>query len=85
MQPARSADHGGHENVKWACALSHVFSLGGDEVDLIAKKVPGKSAGARMRSVFLLQGVAAYLASGAPRFTQERVKEACLHYNASEC
>jgi len=62
--------------------LSQVFSIGGDEIDLIAKKVPGKSARARMRSVFLLEGVAAYLASGAPRFTHEKVKEACLHYNA---
>jgi hypothetical protein len=62
--------------------LSQVFSIGGDEIDLIAKKVPGKSARARMRSVFLLEGVAAYLASGAARFTHEKVKEACLHYNA---
>jgi hypothetical protein len=62
--------------------LSHVFSIGGDEIDLIAKKVPGKSVRARMRSVFLLEGVAAYLAGGAPRFTHEKVKEACLHYNA---
>jgi hypothetical protein len=62
--------------------LSKVFSIGGDEIDLIAKKVPGKSVRARMRSVFLLEGVAAYLAGGAARFSHEKVKEACLHYDA---
>ena len=62
--------------------LSTVFSLGVDEIDLIAKKVPGKNKKQRMRSVFLLKGVAAYLGTGAARFTQEQIKEACLHYDA---
>jgi hypothetical protein len=35
-----------------------------------------------MRSVILLKGVAAYLGTGAPRFTHEQIKEACLHYDA---
>jgi hypothetical protein len=62
--------------------LSAVFSLGGDEIDLIAKAVPGKSKRERMRSVFLLKGVAAYLGSGAARFTHEQIKEAGLAYDA---
>jgi hypothetical protein len=62
--------------------LSALFSIGGDDIDVVARKVPGKSKRDRMRSVFLLRGIAAYLASGAPRVTYEQVKEACLHYDA---
>ena len=62
--------------------LAAIFSLGSDEIDLVAKSVPGKSATARMRSVFLLKGIAAYLGGGAARFTHEQVKETCLHYKA---
>jgi hypothetical protein len=62
--------------------LSTIFSLGGEEVDLIANTVPGKKKKERMRSVFLLKGVAAYLGTGAARFTHEQMKEACLHYDA---
>lgn len=62
--------------------LGGVFSLGVDEIDLVAKTVPGKNKKERMRSVFLLKGVAAYLGSGAARFTHEQMKEACLHYDA---
>jgi hypothetical protein len=65
-----------------ADTLSNLFSIGGDEIDLIAKKVPGKSKRDRMRSVILLKGIAAYLASGAARVSHEQVKEACLHYDA---
>ncbi len=35
-----------------------------------------------MHSVFLLRGIAAYLGTGAARFTHEQMKEACLHYDA---
>ena len=35
-----------------------------------------------MHSVLLLKGIAAYLGSGAARFTHEQLKEACLHYKA---
>lgn len=62
--------------------LSTVFSLGVDEIDLVAKTVPGKNKKERMHSVFLLKGVAAYLGTGAARFTHEQMKEACLHYDA---
>ena len=62
--------------------LAAIFSLGGDEIDLIAKSVPGTSTRARMRSVFLLKGIAGYLAGGAARFVHEQVKETCLHYKA---
>ncbi len=62
--------------------LSSIFSLGGDEIDLVANKVPGKSSRAKMRSVFLLKGVAAYLGGGAARFAHDKVKETCVHYDA---
>jgi hypothetical protein len=65
-----------------AKALSSIFSLGVDEIDLIAKDVPGGNKKDRMRSVFLLKGVAAYLGSGVSRFSNEQIKEACLHYKA---
>lgn len=62
--------------------LSTVFSLGVDEIDLIAKTVPGKNIKERMHSIFLLKGIAAYLGTGVARFTHEQMKEACLHYDA---
>lgn len=62
--------------------LSSIFSLGDDEIDLVAKKVPGGSTRARMRNVFLLKGLAAYLGSGAARFPHDKAKEACVHYDA---
>lgn len=75
--------------IKWmkrsgleASKLSAIFSIGGDEIDLVVKKVPGNSNRARAHSVFLLKGIAAYLAGGAARFTHEQVKETCLHYDA---
>jgi hypothetical protein len=62
--------------------LSSIFSIGGEEIDLVARKVPGESKSKRMRSVFLLKGLAAYLATGAARFAHTDVKETCLHYDA---
>jgi hypothetical protein len=62
--------------------LSAIFSLGVDEIDLIAKTVPGKSQRDKVRSVVLLKGIAAYLGTGAARFTHEQLKETCLHYDA---
>src|SRR5260370_11364031 len=59
-----------------------IFSLSTDGVDLIATTVPGESKRQRMRNVFLLTGIAAYLGSGAARFSHQQVKEACLHYDA---
>jgi hypothetical protein len=49
---------------------------------LVAESVPGKNKAERMHSVFLLKGIAAYLAAGAARFTHETAKETCLHYDA---
>jgi hypothetical protein len=75
--------------VKWmrrsgltASTLSALFSLGVDEIDLVAEKVPGKSKRQRMHSVLLLKGIAGYLSTGVPRVTHEKIKEACLHYDA---
>jgi hypothetical protein len=93
-EPEADLDHGEFAGIspvaqKWmqrnglqSKPLSAIFSLGGDEIDLVANKVPGKSNRARMHNVFLLTGVAAYLAGGAARFPFDKVKEACLHYDA---
>ena len=62
--------------------LSRIFSLGIDEIDLVAKRVPGNSRRDKTRSVILLKGVATYLGSGVARVSHEAVKEACLHYDA---
>lgn len=64
--------------------LSSIFSLGVDEIDLVAKNLSGKGKKEKMRSVFLLRGVAAYLSSGVARFTHEQAKETCLHYDAHD-
>ncbi len=63
-------------------ALSKLFSLGLDEIDLVVSKVPGSSKKQRLRNVFLLKGVAGYLASGQPRFTHEQAKQVSEHYDA---
>lgn len=62
--------------------LGKIFSLGLDEIDLVAKKIPGKGTKQKMRAVFLLKGISSYLGSGASRFTHEQVREACHHYDA---
>lgn len=62
--------------------ISSLFSLGVDDIDLVAKKVPGKSKKDRLRSVFLLKGVAAYLGSGSARLADDDIREACMHYDA---
>src|SRR5438552_2771696 len=50
--------------IKWmrrndlsAATLSRIFSLGIDDIDLVAKKVPGDTKIKRVRSVFLLKGI----------------------------
>jgi hypothetical protein len=63
-------------------SLQSLFSLGIDEIDLVAKSIPGKKKTERMRNVLLLKGIAAYLGTGAARVTYEQLKEACLHYGA---
>jgi hypothetical protein len=62
--------------------LQKLFSLGIDEIDLVAKSVPGNSKRERMRHVLLLKAIAAYLGTGAARVTYEQLKEAALHYSA---
>ena len=65
-----------------ASGLQNIFSLGIDEIDLVAKKVPGTNKKERMRNVILLKGIASYLGTGAPRVTYEQLKEASIHYDA---
>ncbi len=62
--------------------LSKLFSLGIDDIDLVAKSVPGKSMAERTKSVLLLLGVSSYLSSGAPRVPDDRLREALVHYDA---
>jgi hypothetical protein len=62
--------------------LQHLFSLGINEIDLVAGNVPGSSKRERMRNVLLLKGVAAYLGTGVARISSEQLKEASLHYDA---
>lgn len=62
--------------------LMSIFSLGIEEIDLVSKSVPGDKKNQRMRNIFLLKGLAAYLGTGAARFTHEQAKETCLHYDA---
>jgi|SRR5581483_1345337 len=89
--PAESDDLDGISPVaiKWmrrsgltTTELSKLFSVGGDEIDLVAENVPGNNKKDRMHSVLLLKGIAAYLSSGAARVSHDQVKEACLHYDA---
>ncbi|MCP3477428.1 hypothetical protein NLM33_45550 [Bradyrhizobium sp. CCGUVB1N3] len=63
-------------------SLQPFFSLGIDEIDLVARAIPGGNKKERMHNVLLLKGVAAYLGTGAARVTFEQFKEACLHYDA---
>lgn len=62
--------------------LKGLFSLGIEEIDLVAENVPGKGKKERMRNVLLLKGIAGYLSSGTPRVSAEQLKEASLHYQA---
>ncbi len=62
--------------------LSKVFSIGLDEIDLVASAVPGGSKRERLHNVFRLTAIAEYLSSGAARVSHEDLKEACLHYGA---
>jgi hypothetical protein len=62
--------------------VSEIFSLGVDEIDLVSKSVPGNTVAKRMRSVFLLKGIASLLSGGAPRFTHDQIREVSQHYKA---
>ena len=63
-------------------SLETIFSIAGDEIDLISESVPGGSKKSRMKSVALLANAAAYLASGAARISDEKLREALRHYDA---
>ena len=62
--------------------LSPIFSLGAEEIDLIARGVNGRSSKDKLRSVVLLQGVAGYLGGGAARITDQKLREVASHYDA---
>lgn len=62
--------------------LSALYSLGVDEIDLVAKNIPGASKREKLRNVFLLKGIAAYLGTGVARITYDQLKEAATHYGA---
>jgi hypothetical protein len=62
--------------------LSSLFSLGVDEIDLVAPSVKGKSKREKFRNVLLLQGIASYLGSGAARVDNNKLKQAAGHYGA---
>ncbi len=65
-----------------AARMSELFSLGIEDIDLVATRVPGESARERMHNVMLLQGIASYLSGGVPRIDSERLREAMRHYDA---
>jgi hypothetical protein len=62
--------------------ISKLFSLGVDDIDVVAKSVPGKKKIERLKNVLLLQGVAAYLGSGVARVEWTKLKESASHYDA---
>ncbi len=62
--------------------ISKLFSLGVDDIDVVAKSVPGKKKIERLKNVLLLQGVAAYLSSGVARVDWSKLKESASHYDA---
>lgn len=62
--------------------LHGIFSLGIDEIDLVAPKVPGNSKREKFHNVLLLKGIASYLGTGTAKVTHEQLKEASLHYGA---
>jgi hypothetical protein len=62
--------------------LEEIFSIGMEQIELVATNMPGNSKRARMKNVLLLLGIATYLGTGTPRITDEQLREACQHYDA---
>jgi hypothetical protein len=62
--------------------LSSLFSIGVDEIDLVARRVPGSSKSQKFRNVALLKGVASYLGTGSAKVYHKALKEAAGHYGA---
>lgn len=65
-----------------AASIASIYSLGLDDIDLVVEKVPGDSKKERARNVVRLVAIAGYLSTGVARASHERIKEACLHYDA---
>jgi hypothetical protein len=65
-----------------AAQLSKIFSLGLDQIELVARSVPGTGKKNRMRNVLLLSCTASYLGTGAARTDDETLRESLAHYNA---
>ena len=62
-----------------ASALEEMFHLDGDRVELILGKAIGKSRRQQTVNTYLLTGVAEFLATGNPEFTDEIAREYCQH------
>lgn len=62
--------------------MSSLFSLGFDEIDLVAKEIPAINLKDKMRMVMLLKGIAGYLGSGTSRISDNDLRETCRHYSA---
>lgn len=62
--------------------LSTLFSLGLDDIELVATSVPGENKKEKMRNILLLTGAAGYLGTGAARTDDDKAREALGHYNA---
>ena len=60
--------------------LSALFSLGVDEIDLVARSVPGQNTKERLHSLILLEGIASYLGTGVARVDYSKLKLAMQHY-----
>lgn len=86
QQPGENEDGISPIALKWmrrtgvhARALQSLFSLGIDEIDLVAKSIPGESVRSKMKNVVLLKAIAAYLGTGVARVSCDQVREACTH------
>lgn len=62
--------------------LSRFFTLGVDEIDLVAKSIPGKTKADKFANVLRLQGIASYLGNGVARTDWNKLKQALGHYGA---
>jgi hypothetical protein len=60
--------------------LEHFFHIEGAEGQVIELPASGKSARERTVATFLLQGIAALLATGEPTFQDEIARKRCEHF-----
>jgi len=73
-----------HRNSLAMDGLTRLFSVGGEEIDLIADKVPGTSKRGRLHQVLLLKAIAAYLGTGVARVADQQLREVASHYDAND-